>query len=119
MSIPFMWFDLSTDDSGEAAEFHRQMFGWDVADAGVGGYKSWIGTGPQPWAGIVAAMPGAAGHWLPYVVVDDLDQATKRAVSLGATVVSQASDGPAGTSVTIADPGGAELALFKPFPAGR
>jgi hypothetical protein len=32
-------------------------------------------------------------------------------------VLSEASDGPAGTSVRIADPGGAQLALFKPFPA--
>jgi hypothetical protein len=40
-------------------------------------------------------------------------------VKLGATVVGEASDGPAGTAVTIADPGGAYLALFKPFPAGE
>lgn len=118
MSIPFMWFDLAAEDTGKAAEFYRQMFGWDVADAGVGGYRSWIGTGPQPWAGIVERGPGTAGQWLPYVVVDDLDQATKTATSLGATVVREASDGPAGTSVIVADPGGAQLALFKPFPAG-
>jgi hypothetical protein len=31
-------------------------------------------------------------------------------VTLGATVVRDATDGPAGTSVTIADPGGARLA---------
>jgi len=48
------------------------------------------------------------------VVVEDLDQATKRAVELGATVVVDATAGPAGTSVTIADPDGAQLALFKP-----
>jgi uncharacterized protein len=118
VSIPFMWFDLAAADSGKAAEFYRQLFGWEVADAAVGGYRSWIGTGPQPWAGIVAAAPGATGQWLPYVVVDDLDRATKQAVSLGATVVREASDGPAGRSVTIADPGGAQLALFKPHAAG-
>lgn len=118
MSIPFMWFDLTTDDSGQAAEFYRQMFGWDIADAGVGGYRSWIGGGPQPWAGVVTAAPGTRGRWLPYVVVDDLDKATAQALSLGATVVRDASAGPAGTSVTIADPGGAQLALFRPHPAG-
>ena len=58
---------------------------------------------------------GAAGAgWLPYVVVEDLDEAAKRAVSLGATVIASPVDGPAGASVTIADPGGARLALFKP-----
>jgi predicted enzyme related to lactoylglutathione lyase len=114
-----MWFDLSAADAGTAAEFYRQMFGWDIADAEVGGYRSWIGGDPQPWAGIVAAAPGTAGQWLPYVVVDNLDRATKQAVSLGATIVREAADGPAGTSVTIADPGGAELALFKPHTRSR
>lgn len=117
MSIPFTWFDLATADSSQAAEFYRQMFGWDIADAGGGGYRSWIGAGPQPWAGIVTAAPGTSGRWLPYVVVDDLDKATEQAVSLGATVVRAASAGPAGISVTIADPGGAQLALFTPHPA--
>ncbi len=66
MSIPFMWFDLATpDDGNQAADFYRQMFGWDVADAGIGGSRPWIGGGPQPWAGIVAAAPGTAGQWLP------------------------------------------------------
>ena len=113
MPTPFMWFDLDTADAIGSAEFYRELFGWETADAGVGGYQSWITDGSQPWAGIVAA-PRAAGSWLPYVVVDDLDAATKRAVSLGATVIKEASDGPAGTSVRIADPGGAQLALFKP-----
>jgi hypothetical protein len=47
-------------------------------------------------------------------LVEDLDEAAKRAVSLGATVIAGPADGPAGTSVTIADPGGAQFALFKP-----
>jgi predicted enzyme related to lactoylglutathione lyase len=40
-----------------------------------------------------------------------------KATSLGATVVAGKSDGPAGTAVTIADPGGAVVALWTPFPA--
>jgi uncharacterized protein len=118
MSVPFMWFDLAAADAGAAAGFYRQMFGWEVTDAEVGGYRSWVGGGPQPWAGIVAAAPGTAGQWLPYVLVDDLEGATKKAVALGARIVRDAADGPAGTSVTIADPGGAQLALFKPHSTG-
>ena len=72
-----------------------------------------ITDGEQPWAGIVHADT-AGGGWLPYVVVEDLDEAARKAISLGATVIAGAADGPAGTSVTIADPGGARLALFKP-----
>jgi hypothetical protein len=109
-----MWFDLSTADTGKAREFYSAMFGWAVAPAGgAGHYQAWITDGQEPWAGVVQA-DAAAGQWLPYVVVEDLDEAAGRAVSLGATVVAGATAGPAGTSVTIADPGGAQLALFKP-----
>jgi predicted enzyme related to lactoylglutathione lyase len=39
---------------------------------------------------------------------DDVDKAT----SLGATVIAGKTDGPAGTAVTTADPGGALVALW-------
>lgn len=90
------------------------MFGWTAPAANAGSYQAWITDGQQPWAGIVQAGTAASAGWLPYVVVEDLDEAAKRAVSLGATVVAGPADGPAGASVKIADPGGAQLALFKP-----
>jgi predicted enzyme related to lactoylglutathione lyase len=118
MAGQFMWFDLGATDAGQAREFYRALFGWAVAPAAdAGPYQAWITDGEQPWAGIVHADTEGGG-WLPYVMVEDLDEAAERAVSLGATVIAGAADGPAGTSVTIADPGGARLALFKPH-AGR
>lgn len=111
-----MWFDLSAADAGQAREFYLAMFGWAVAPAGnAGSYQAWITDGQQPWAGITQAAADGA-DWLPYVLVEDLDEAAKRAVSLGATVIAGQADGTAGTAVTIADPGGARLALFKPHP---
>jgi predicted enzyme related to lactoylglutathione lyase len=95
------------------------MFGWTAPAANAGSYQAWITDGQQPWAGIVQARTAASAGWLPYVVVEDLDEAAKRAVSLGATVVAGPADGPAGASVTIADPGGAQLALFKPHAGQR
>ena len=110
-----MWFDLSAPDTGQAREFYSGLFGWAISqDGSAGPYQAWITDGQQPWAGIVHADTAAGAAWLPYVVVDDLDEAAKRAVSLGATVVAGPADGPAGASVTIADRGGARTALFKP-----
>lgn len=112
-----MWFDLTVPDADKAREFYSALFGWAVAPAGnAGPYQAWITNGEQPWAGIVQAGMAAGAGWLPYVAVEDLDGAAKRAVSLGATVIAGPVDGPAGTTVTIADPGGAQLALFKPHP---
>jgi hypothetical protein len=117
MSGQFVWFDLTSTDADRLREFYAELFGWTVGPAAdAGRYRAWFaGDGEQPWAGIAEPVtPAASGRWLPYVVVDDLADATKRAVSLGATVVADATEGPAGTSVTIADPAGAQVALFTP-----
>jgi predicted enzyme related to lactoylglutathione lyase len=47
------------------------------------------------------------------VAVDDVAEATKRAVSLGATVVSEKRRGPAGEFSVVRDPAGAGVALWK------
>ena len=51
------------------------------------------------------------------MVIDDLDVAAKQAIELGGRVVRDKTTGPAGTSVTVADPGGALVALFTPAAA--
>jgi hypothetical protein len=58
------------------------------------------------------------GSWIPYAQVEDLDVAVDKATSLGATVIAGKTNRPAGTAVTIADPGGAVVALWRPF-AGK
>ena len=74
-----MWFDLSAADASQAREFYGALFGWAVASAeNAGPYRAWITDGQQPWAGIVHADAGASAGWLPYVVVEDLDDAAKR-----------------------------------------
>jgi predicted enzyme related to lactoylglutathione lyase len=109
-----MWFDLRAADNGQR-DFYGALFGWAIAPAEhAEPYQDWIIDGQQPWAGIVPAGTSAGPGWLPYVVVEDLDDAAKRAVSLGGTVIDGPTDGPAGAAVTIADPGGTQLALFKP-----
>ena len=65
-------------------------------------------------AGVVSAGPVPAGRWVPYVVVDDLDAATERAVALGGRVVREPTTGRAGRSVLVADPADALVALFVP-----
>ena len=63
---------------------------------------------------VTPAGAGTAGRWIPYVVVDDLDAATKQATTLGGSVIRDATTGPAGVSVLVADPSGAVVALFVP-----
>lgn len=113
MGAPFVWFDLAAADSEKARDFYEQLFGWTFGP-GAGDYRAWMSDGEQPWAGIVPAGSVPAGRWVPYVPVDDLDTATKRARELGGSVVREATSGPAGTSVIVTDPDGTLVALFRP-----
>lgn len=113
MGAPFVWFDLTVADDGQVTGFYQGLFGW-ATGPGAGAYQDWLLDGGQPWAGTVAAGEVPAGRWVPYLAVDDLDTAVKKAIELGGSVVRGKVTGPAGTSVTVSDPGGAVIALFTP-----
>lgn len=113
MGNPFVWFDVRTKDAARSRSFYEQLLGWDVAEVPVGKTTMTMVGGDKPWATVV---PHGGEHlgWFPYVQVDDLDAATKRAKELGATVLEAPAEGPAGTYTPIREPGGAVLALFRP-----
>lgn len=113
MSAPFVWFDLTLPEGGQVADFYHGLFGWNT-EAGAGDYQDWLIENGQPWAGTVPGGEVPAGRWVPYVAVADLDAAVKIAVELGGTVIRDKTAGPAGTSVTVSDPGGTLIALFTP-----
>lgn len=113
MGVPFVWSDLTATDSGSVSKFYSDLFGWSVG-TGAGGSHGWIIGGDQPWAGIASPDRVSAGRWVPYVVVEDLEGATKQALTLGGSLVQEAAKGPAGTAVILADPSEAFVALFVP-----
>ena len=51
--------------------------------------------------------------WLPYAEVADIDSATALASELGASVLLEPREGPAGWRSVIATPAGGELALWQ------
>jgi predicted enzyme related to lactoylglutathione lyase len=113
MGAPFVWFDLTEADGAKIAGFYQGLSGWETGP-GAGSYQDWLLDGGQPWAGTVPAGAAPAGHWIPYVAVDNLAAAVSKAVDLGGTVIRDKLTGPAGSSVIVADPGGALIALFTP-----
>jgi predicted enzyme related to lactoylglutathione lyase len=110
---PFVWFDVRTKDAARSRSFYQQLFGWDIAEVLAGTATLTMVGGGKPWATVV---PDRGEHpgWLPYVQVDDLNSATKKAKELGATVLEAPVEGPAGTYTPIQEPGGAVFALFQP-----
>ena len=60
-------------------------------------------------------VPGAPSSWLAYVQVNDINAATQKARSLGASVMKDVTEVPeAGWFSIILDPTGAALGLWKP-----
>ncbi len=110
MSDAFVWFHNGNDKPAEAREFYEKLLGWKPAD-GPPGMTLFAGEN-GPFAGL-GKKEGATAGWLPYVQVDDVDAATKKALKLGATLVKEKSRGPAGEFSVIGDPGGAALALWQ------
>ncbi len=112
MTQHFVWFHNSSDNPPGSSTFYEHLFGW-TASEGPGGLTMLAGQG-GPFAGVAQRDQdaGAAG-WIPFVQVDDVEVATKAAATLGATIVSPRTRGPAGEYSIVRDPGGAALALWQ------
>lgn len=117
MSSPFVFMDLRTTDVEASREFYTRMFDWTVVDAPAGPDTTvpLFGDARQPWGGFTALAAGdeRRPQWVPYVPVDDVDEAVARAVALGATLVRPRVDLPPGSIAVVADPGGAAVALWQ------
>ena len=59
-------------------------------------------------------MPGAPSAWMPYVLVDDIEAATKKARELGAKVLKDVTEVPGmGALSILTDPTGAIIGLWQ------
>jgi predicted enzyme related to lactoylglutathione lyase len=106
---PFAWFHHHSENPADTRGFYEKLLGWESSD-GPGGMAMFVGS-KGPFAA-VSEKDGATG-WLPYVQVDDVEEATAKAKSLGATVVRERTRGPAGEFTIVRDPGGASVALWQ------
>ena len=111
---PFVHLELHTGDLPRAAAFYSALFGWraESVDVCSGSYLS-LATGNGIEGGVVECR-ARRPLWLPYVEVGDIFAVTERARGLGATVTVEPREGPAGWRSSIAEPAGAEVALWQP-----
>jgi predicted enzyme related to lactoylglutathione lyase len=106
--------ELHTPDSACARRFYAGMLGWraEPIETGHGSYLA-LGLGDKIGGGLVECGVERP-LWLPYVDVDRIDVATQRARALGATVLLEPREGPAGWRSVISSPVAAEVALWQP-----
>ncbi len=107
---PFVWFHNHSENPKQTKSFYEQLAGWKPSD-GPNGMTLFQGES-GPIAGLGMKEDGAPS-WLPYLQVDDVQAATKRALMLGATLLRETTRGPAGEYSVVRDPGGASVALWQ------
>jgi predicted enzyme related to lactoylglutathione lyase len=111
---PVVHLELHTRDLPAASAFYSCLLRWrpEWIETPAGSYLA-VGTGGDVGAGIVQCATSQP-LWLPYVEVERIDDATDRARRLGASVLLEPREGPAGwrSVLTARDVG--EIALWQP-----
>ena len=110
---PVVHLELHTGDTARACEFYGRLLGWrtEVVDSdGCPPYRALDMGGVG--GGVVECDTGRA-LWLPYVEVGEITRATDHARGLGASVLLEPREGPAGWRSVVASPAGAEIAFWQ------
>jgi predicted enzyme related to lactoylglutathione lyase len=118
-SNPVVHLELHTGDLPQARDFYAELCGWRperVATA-AGAYLS-LEFGSGFGGGIVECRRVAHPRWLPYVEVGEVTEATEHAGRLGARVLLEPREGPAGWRSVVAHPAGGEIAFWQPKSIG-
>ena len=116
----FCWYELGTTDVGGAKRFYGEMFGWTHQDIPMGdmGTYTILKREGQDVAGLYSLegpmFAGVPPHWLPYVMVDDVDKDAGKASALGGTLYMGPHDVPnVGRIAVLKDPQGAAIAMYQ------
>lgn len=120
----FSWHELATTDEQAAFKFYQQLFGWQetgTMDMGpeLGMYRMY-GKDGRPMGGIykkpsdpkAPAHMQAPSHWLPYVLVTDVEEAAEATKNAGGQVSSGPMEVPGGDWIAVGiDPQGGAFAV--------
>jgi uncharacterized protein len=113
-STPVVHLELHTGDLQGACAFYGLLCGWrpQRIESGAGSYLA-LDMGGAVGGGIVESC-AARSVWLPYVEVENIADSTERARLLGASVLLEPREGPAGFRSVVAAPAGAQIAFWQP-----
>jgi uncharacterized protein len=113
-SNPLVHLELHTADLPRAGALYAELCGWrpEWIATRAGSYLS-LELGDGFWGGIVESGTRRP-LWLPYVEVPAIAEATARARKLGASVLLEPREGPAGWRSVVVTPSGGEIAFWQP-----
>src|SRR5438045_2529151 len=111
---PVVHLELHTADLREASAYYAGLCGWrpERIAAGRNSYLA-LDWGARLGGGIVECET-TRPQWLPYVEVPDVGAVTERARELGAAVLLEPREGPAGWRSVVVAPACGEIAFWQP-----
>jgi predicted enzyme related to lactoylglutathione lyase len=112
-SKPLVHLELHTGDLPQARDLYAELCGWrpEWIETRNGSYLALeLGDG---FGGGIVECGVERPLWLPYVDVPEIAEATDRARELGASVLLEPREGPAGWRSVVATPAGGEIAFWQ------
>ena len=108
--------ELHSPDRSVASAFYATLLRWrpELLDAPCGSYLA-LELGGGLGGGIVECGTQRP-LWLPYVEVDRVGEVTERARQLGAEVLLEPREGPAGWRSVVSGPEAGHVAFWQPKP---
>jgi predicted enzyme related to lactoylglutathione lyase len=111
---PVVHLELHTDALPQARAIYAELCGWpsNRLETPGGSYLAMELGGPL--GGGIVECGSERPVWLPYVEVNEVDEATRRARRLGASVLLEPREGPAGWRSVVSTAAGGEIAFWQP-----
>ena len=111
-STPVVHLELHTGDLRGARDFYAGLCGWP-SERILAGDGSYVAVDLGGLGGGMVECGTPRSMWLPYVEVPEIAGATDRARRLGASVLLDAREGPAGWRSVVSTPAGGEIAFWQ------
>jgi predicted enzyme related to lactoylglutathione lyase len=110
---PVVHLELHTGNLSRACAFYAELLGWRPERIDAGGRSYLALELARELGGGIVECETERPLWLPYVEVEDVVAVTCRARRLGATVLLEPREGPAGWRSVVRGPDGAEVAFWQ------
>ena len=115
------WVELLTHDLDTAKKFYSDLIGWKTVDQDIAKRPYTVLKPPGHNVSVGGMMDmedsqykGVPPHWMPYILVTDIDAKAAKCIDLGGKVLHPPTDIPnIGRYCIIQDPTGAAIALFQ------
>jgi predicted enzyme related to lactoylglutathione lyase len=111
---PIVHLELHTGDLARARTFYDELCGWPTERIASGASSYLALELSRGLGGGIVECAVRRPLWLPYVEVAEIHAATDHARSLGAAILLEPSEGPAGWRSVLATPVAGELAFWQP-----